>query len=196
MEDHELDFLLETTDIGKTHLFSWRFVPEFRQKVLDAKREGGVDNKKLLAIMQEVYDMKQQGLIGKNMNEGLCERGMDRIAHFVKAGRDKRLNVLYSQIPTSRRNIGRWLEVEKFRQEILSLLSNGVWISNEIVLRIMRVVYDDAENNPDQYPDFQFYHCGQAILDLEHALGLQTEDWKYDQNAKIFGSDFKPKRRE
>lgn len=203
-DDDELGFLMESTDIKKSHLYPWRFIPEFRQKVLDKKQKGeSIDNKCLLQIMQEVIDLKENGTGASEMNFGKCMVGVRNLSDAINGGRtqDQRnpfisLHFLFKKLPTSEANVKAWMLVPQFRDEMLRLKYSRILITKEMVLQTMRVIYDDAENNPDQYPGFKFFRCGQAILDLEHALGLQTEDLKYDTNAKVFGSDFKPKRRE
>lgn len=203
-DDDELGFLMESTDIKKSHLYPWRFVPEFRQKVLDKKQKGeSIDNKCLLQIMQEVIDLKENGTGASEMNFGKCMVGVRNLSDAINGGKtqDQRnpfisLHFLFKKLPTSEANVKAWMLVPQFRDEMLRLKYSRILITKEMVLQTMRVIYDDAENNPDQYPGFKFFRCGQAILDLEHALGLQTEDLKYDTNAKVFGSDFKPKRRE
>lgn len=203
-DDDELGFLMESTDIKNSHLCPWRFVPEFRQKVLDKKQKGErIDNQSLLQIMQEVMEMMEGGTASSETNIRKCMVAIRRLSDAINGGKtqDQRnpfvsLHFLFEKLPTSEANVKAWMLVPQFRDEMLRLKYSRILITKEMVLQAMRVIYDDAENNPDQYPGFRFFACGQAILDLEHALGLQTEDLKYDLNAKIFGSDFKPKRRE
>lgn len=215
MKDDELDELLKTTGIGKKFLYPWKFLPEFRVEVQNAPRP--VENGALLEIMKRVLDLYERG-DGEDQphfNPPLCKRSVERMKRTIELYGEnsdsedcKRLaesefhpnpNSLYflfKRLPIRQDYIKTWLAVEDFRQEMLRLKFDGVFITPSLVLQTMRVIYDDAENNPDQYPGFKFFRCGQAILDIEHALGLQTEDLKYDPNAKVFGSDFKPKRRE
>lgn len=210
MKDDELDELLRTTGIGKKFLYPWKFLPEFRVEVQNAPKP--VENDALLEIMRKVFKRYERGE-GENqqrINVGLCIRSIRRMEREMgiesefaidKKIQDQRnpfasLHFLFEKLPTSEANVKAWMFVPQFRDEMLRLKYSRILITKEMVLQTMRVIYDDAENNPDQYPGFRFFACGQAILDIEHALGLQTEDLKYDPNAKVFGSDFKPKRRE
>ena len=203
-DDDELGFLMESTDIKKSHLYPWRFIPEFRQKVLDKKQKGeSIDNKCLLQIMQEVMGMMEGEAGSSETDIRKCMVAIRGLSDAINGDKtqDQRnpfisLHFLFKKLPTSEANVKAWMLVPQFRDEMLRLKYSRILITKEMVLQTMRVIYDDAENNPDQYPGFRFFACGQAILDLELALGLQTEDLKYDTNAKVFGSDFKPKCRE
>ena len=70
-----------------------------------------------------------------------------------------------------------WQGVQEFESEINRIQSSGAPVTREVALRVMRVIYDGAENSTDQQSGFPFDSCASAIrrLEREVAEGLSEE---------------------
>lgn len=68
-----------------------------------------------------------------------------------------------------------WSSVQDFVSEMNRIKDAGIIMDEQLILRVMRVIYDRAENDPAFAVDMDMSGCMSEIIRLEKVVAHQKE---------------------
>lgn len=82
-----------------------------------------------------------------------------------------KLGFLYNESAMSKYRIKCWLKEDEFVERVWDEIRRGVRINDEVLLSIVKPLYEDFVSNPERHPNFSKTPARRGIYQLERACG-------------------------